>query len=124
MLFQQLDESIAMYFHIEERRAWIRTQSHTVVFDRDPEFARFVQDPSGCIQRIVRVWAAELTPAHPHKLAYFGAVMLLANQASLSELSRLFRKASEYATCSGDSPKELRRELIETLRKHICQCQA
>lgn len=110
-----------MYFHIEERRAWIRTQSHTVVLDRDPEFARFVQDPSGYIQRIVRVWVAEPAPVRPYKRAYLGALVLLANQASLSELSRMFRMASVYATCSGESSKDLRRQLIETLRKHICQ---
>ena len=108
-----------MYFHIEERQAWIRTQSHTVVFDRDPEFARFVQDPSGYIKRLVRVWVAEPGPVHHYKRAYLGALIVLANQASLSELSRMFRKASGYATCSGESPKDLRRQLIETLRNHI-----
>lgn len=108
-----------MYFHIEERQAWIRTQTHTVVFDRDPEFARFVQDPAGYIQRIVRVWAAEPGQAHPYKREYLGALILLANQASLSELSRMFRKVSGYATCSGESPKDLRRGLTETLRKYI-----
>lgn len=110
-----------MYFHIEERRAWIRTHTHTVVFDRDTEFARFVQDPGGYVQRIVRVWVAEPAPAHPYKRAYLGALMLRANQASLSELSRMFRKVSGYTTCSGESPKDLRRQLIETLRKHIYQ---
>jgi len=108
-----------MYFHIEERQAWIRTQTHTVVFDRDPEFARFAQDPGGYIRRIVRVWAAEPAPVYPYKRAYLGALMLLANEASLPELSRMFRKVSGYATCSGESPKDLRRQLTETLRKYI-----
>lgn len=108
-----------MYFHIEERRAWIRTQSHTVVFDRDPEFARFVQDPGGFIQRIVRVWAAEPSQDIPYKRAYLGALVLLANRACLSELNRLLRQADAYAGDVGESPKELRRQLVETLREHI-----
>jgi hypothetical protein len=114
-----------MYFHIEERRAWIRTQSHTVVFDRDPEYARFVQDPRGIIRRIVRVWVAEPAQGFAHKRAYLGALLLWANRTSISEVNRMFRKASACASSSGESPKELRRQLMGTLREHICKkCKA
>jgi len=108
-----------MYFHLEERQAWIRTQSHTVVFDRDPEYASFVHDQRGIIQRIVRVWVAE--PAHdiPYKREYLGALMLWANRASIAEVNRMFRKASVYASCSKESPKEFRRRLMSTLRQYI-----
>ncbi|MHC4580480.1 MAG: hypothetical protein ACYS14_03430 [Planctomycetota bacterium] len=44
-----------MFFHFEERRAWIRTRTHTVVYDHDPDFPRFSKDPSGTVKRMVRV---------------------------------------------------------------------
>jgi hypothetical protein len=34
----------SLFFHIEERRAWVRSQTHTIVFDSDPEFAHFAED--------------------------------------------------------------------------------
>ena len=34
-----------MDFHLEERRAWVRTSTHTVTLDRDPEFVRFAANP-------------------------------------------------------------------------------
>ena len=109
-----------MYFHIEERQSWIRTGTHTVVFDCDPDFPRFAKDPGGNIQRIVRVWLADPKPVRPYKRAYLGAIMLFANRARLSQLRRMFRTASVHATHSGQSSKHLRRKLIATLRKHIC----
>ena len=36
-----------MRFHLEERRAWVRTSTHTVILDRDERFERFAGDPSG-----------------------------------------------------------------------------
>ena len=31
-----------MHFVVEERKAWVRTQTHTLIFDRDPDFERLL----------------------------------------------------------------------------------
>ena len=46
-------------FVTEERRAWMRLRTHTVVFDREPDFARYAADRSGSVVTILRVWVAE-----------------------------------------------------------------
>lgn len=43
-----------MFFHVEERRIWLRTHTHTAVSDRDPDFPRFVQEPNGRVARMLR----------------------------------------------------------------------
>jgi len=59
-----------MFFHVEERRAWIRTQTHTVIYDRDPDFLYFSKDPSGTVKRMIRIWLAEPGGEKPHLRAY------------------------------------------------------
>ena len=67
-------ELVAMYFHVEERRAWIRTQTHTVVYDRDPDYGRFAKDPTGAVKRMLRIWLAEGKGDRPYLRAYLGTV--------------------------------------------------
>ena len=109
-----------MYFHIEERQAWVRSLTHTVIFDRDPDFARFAQNPKGDIRRIIRVWVAEPKDAHPYKQAYLGAALFFASRFSFSELCLIFRRASVYAAHSGEPARILRHQLADSLRKYIC----
>ena len=40
----------SMFFHVEQRRAWVRTNTHTVVYDSDPDYMRFARDPSGKVK--------------------------------------------------------------------------
>ena len=48
-----------MFFHVEERRAWVRRHKRIIVYDRDPDYARFAEDPSGTIKLMLRIWLAE-----------------------------------------------------------------
>ena len=71
---RKIQEQAAMYFHVEERRAWIRTQTHTVVYDRDPEYGRFAKDSTGVVKRMLRIWLAEGKGDKPYLRAYLGTV--------------------------------------------------
>lgn len=108
-----------MFFHVEERRAWIRTQTHTVVYDRDPDFRRFSDDPSGTVKRMVRVWLAESGPEQPRLRTYLGTVTFCFAGPSFRELCRLFRLASRAAKVAGQSAQGLRRDLATLVRRYI-----
>jgi hypothetical protein len=108
-----------MFFHVEERRAWVRTRTHTVVYDRDPDYPRFSKDPSGTVKRMVRIWLAEPGSGQPHLLAYLGTVTFCFIGPSFRDLCRLFRLASAAAKAAGQSAKGLRNELAATLRRYI-----
>jgi hypothetical protein len=113
--------NIVPVFHIEERQFWMRSCTHTVVFDRDPDYANFVQDQGGSIGRIVRVWVAEPKSGRPCKRAYLGAALFLGSQFDFSELHLVFHRVSAYAAYSGGSARTLRHQLADVLRKHICK---
>ena len=110
-----------MYFHIEERKAWVRNHTHTVVSDRDPDYERFAQDPSGNIRRIIRVWVAEPISNRPFKRAYLGAAIFFACRFSLSELHLMFHRASAFTDDCEEPVKTVRHQLADTLRKYISQ---
>ena len=61
-----------MDFHLEERCAWVRTSTHTVIFDRDREFPRFAGNPTGVIARLIRVWQRDASGGGLR--AYLGAI--------------------------------------------------
>lgn len=104
----------AMRFLIEERQAWVRTQTHTLVFDRDPDFPRFSRDPSGTVKKLYRVWLED-TPRTPK--TYLGSARLCADGWSLQELTRLFRRVSRYANGAGIPSRGLRLQLADRLRR-------
>ncbi|MHC4165511.1 MAG: hypothetical protein ACYSWQ_00985 [Planctomycetota bacterium] len=108
-----------MFFHVEERRAWIRTHTHTVVYDRDPDFPRFSGDPSGKLKRMVRIWLAEPGCEQPCLHAYLGTVTFCFLGPSFRDLCRLFHLASGAAKAAGQSAKALRRDLAALLRRYI-----
>lgn len=108
-----------MFFHVEERKAWIRTHTHTVVYDRDPDFPRFASDPSGRIKRMVRIWLAEPGPGQPCLLAYLGTITFCFIGPSFRDLCRLFHLASRAAKAAGRSAREPRRELAALIRQYI-----
>ncbi len=104
-----------------ERRAWMRLASHTVVFDRDADFARYCRDPSGAVIRIVHLWLADTGEGLPIIRHYLGCVRRCdcGGWASHRELTRLFRRATIAAHLAGESGLRLRRSLSEYLREYF-----
>ena len=111
-----------MFYHIEERRAWLRSRTHTIVFDRDPEYARFAADPSGTVKRMLRIWLAEQRGPRRHLHAYLGTVTFCATGPSFRDLRRLLHLASRAARAAGQSARTARRHLCDTLRRYAHQC--
>lgn len=108
-----------MFYHVEERRMWIRRCTHTVVLDNDPDYPRFAQDKTGTIKRILRIWLAEPRGDRPYLRAYLGAVTLCATCPSFGDLHRLFRFTSRAANAAGESSRALRRVLANLLRDYM-----
>jgi len=108
-----------MYFHVEERRAWIRTHTHTVVYDRDPDYCRFAKDSTGAVKRMLRIWLAEGKGDRPYLRAYLGTVTFCFMGPSFRELYRLFHLTSRAAKSAGTPDKALRHRLTCLLRKYI-----
>jgi hypothetical protein len=109
----------ATFFHVEERRAWIRTSTHTIVYDRDPDYPRFAKDPGGAIKRMLRIWLAEPRDNQSFLRAYLGTVTFCFAGPSFRDLCRLFHLTSRAAKAAGQSAKALRGDLAALLRKYI-----
>ena len=54
-----------MFLVYEERRMFVRPGTHTVVFEHEPGFERFLHDATGRIDRFVRVWLAKRSERGP-----------------------------------------------------------
>lgn len=110
-----------MQFHVEEERSWVRTHTHTIVRDRDPDFERFRRDPTGTVERLVRVWLAEEEAGGrpPHLTAYLGSVHFFADGPERHELRRLLRRTATCARLAGQPPRRLRHRLTRELRRRI-----
>ena len=109
----------ATFFHVEERRAWIRTSTHTVVFDHDPDYSRFARDPGGSVKRMLRIWLAESRGERPYMRAYLGTVTFCFTGPSFRDMCRLFHLTTRAARTAGQSAKALRNDLAALLRKYI-----
>jgi hypothetical protein len=109
----------ATFFHVEERRAWIRTSTHTIVYDRDPDYPRFAKDPGGAVKRMLRIWLAEPRDNQAFLRAYLGTVTFCFAGPSFRDLYRLFHLTSKAAKAAGQSAKALRADLAALLRKYI-----
>jgi hypothetical protein len=109
----------ATFFHVEQRSAWIRTSTHTVVFDRDPDYPRFAKDPGGIIKRMLRIWLAEPGSDRPYLRAYLGTVTFCFTGPTFRELCRLFHLTTRAAKAAGQSAKTLRSDLATLLRQYI-----
>ena len=109
----------AMFFHVERRSAWVRTQTHTVVLDRDPDYPRFAQDPTGTVRSLLRIWLAEPKAGGRCLRFYLGAVTFCFVGPSFRDLCRLFRFTSEAAKAAGQSARALRGDLANLLRSYI-----
>ncbi len=104
----------------KERRAWVRLASHTVVFDRDPEYARYSRDPGGDIIRILYLWLADAERGATIR-HYLGSGRRYGRGGWVSyrELARLFRRTSIAARLVGESGPVLRHRLSRHLRRHF-----
>lgn len=83
-----------MDFHLEERRAWVRTSTHTVIMDRDPDFARFATNPTGFVARLIRVWQSDTSGEA--RCAYIGAMCLGPGGYRREDLTRVFRRLGDH----------------------------
>lgn len=108
-----------LFFHIEQRRAWVRRHKRIIVYDSDPDYARFAQDPNGTIKLMLRIWLAESKGDMPYLRAYLGTVTFCFIGPSPRDIVRLFHFASKAAQDAGESARLLRHDLACLLRKHI-----
>ena len=108
-----------VFFHIEERRAWVRRHKRIIVYDRDPDYARFSQDPGGAIKLMLRIWLAEPKGDQSYLHAYLGTITFCFLGPSARDILRLFRFASKAAKAAGEPARQLRHDLAELLRRHI-----
>jgi hypothetical protein len=108
-----------MFFHVEQRSAWIRTNTHTIIYDHDPDYPRFARDPSGSVRRMLRIWLAERKAEKPLLRAYLGTVTFCFIRPSFRDLFRLFHFATTAAKAAGQSAKILRHDLADLLRKYF-----
>jgi hypothetical protein len=107
-----------MHFHTEERQIWLRSHAHTVVHDRDPDFARFAGEPHGHLQRVLRIWLAKNEGSRPHLRVYLGAISCYVTGPSFRDLRHLLRLATAAAADSNTSGRHRRRSLIALVRRH------
>ena len=108
-----------MNFQIEERRTWVRSGTHTTVFDRDPDFDFFRNDPTGLMVRTLRIWLAETRGKGSTPRAYLGSIRACRFGLEGPELYRLFRKTTACAPQVGVPAPVLRRRLALLLRARL-----
>jgi hypothetical protein len=108
-----------MFFHIEQRKAWIRRHKRIIVYDRDPDYAHFAKDPNGTIKLMLRIWLAEPKGDTRYLRAYLGTITFCFIGPSIQDILRLFRFTSKAAMEAKQSPKVLRHDLAVLLRKYI-----
>ena len=109
----------AMFFHVEQRSAWVRTSTHTIVYDRDPDYPRFARDPSGSVKHMLRIWLAERNVERLLLRAYLGTITFCFIRPSFRDMCRLFHLTTCAAKTAGQSAKELRHELADLLREYM-----
>jgi hypothetical protein len=114
-------EMAAMFFHVEERKAWVRTGTHTIVYDRDPDYPRFERNPSGSVKCMLRIWLAERNAGKLLLRTYLGTVTFCFMKPSLKDLYRLFHLTTAAAKAAGQSARMLRRDLADMLREYMSE---
>jgi hypothetical protein len=107
-------------FVTDERRVWMRLRDHVVVPERDPDFQRFLTDPSGSVLHILRIWAGLPGSTVPGARHYIGSVRRCecGGWMSRRELVRLFRRATLAARHLGVSAPVFRQSLSRFLREY------
>ncbi len=105
---------------LSQRQAWVRTGTHTVVFDHDADFPRFRADPTGQLKRLLRIWLVINGDANrdPQRRTYLGACRLCAGHLEWSDLLRLLRRIRLVAK-GRQLRRELRQAVVTTLRRRV-----
>ncbi len=105
---------------INQRQAWVRPGTHTVVFDHDADFPRFRVDPTGQLKRLLRIWLVINGDANrdPQQRTYLGACRLCAGHLEWSDLLRLLRRIRLVAE-GRQLRRELRQGVVTTLRRRM-----
>ena len=108
-------------FVADEKRAWMRLRDHVVIFERDPDFRRFLANPSGSVLRVVRIWVASEDSDPPRIRRYLGSIRRCSCGGWMShrELVRLFRRATDAAGDIGERADKFRASLSVFLREYF-----
>lgn len=101
----------------------MRMRDHAVVFERDPGFARFLQDESGSVLQVLRVWALYPVAGAGEVRRYIGSVRRWEGRGWVShrELLRLFRRATGAARYRGEDVRSFRAALGRFLREKLSE---
>ena len=67
----------------------MRTASHTVVYDNDPDYGRFEKDETGTIARLLRITLVQQRGSGELPIAYLGSVKTCAVGPSYAEIAPL-----------------------------------
>ena len=103
---------------LSQRQAWVRTGTHTVVFDHDAEFSRFRTDATGQLKGLLRVWVIlEGDASDDRQPRYLGACRLCAGHLEWWDLLRLLRRA-RLLVANRMQRRELRHAVAATLRDY------
>ncbi len=108
-------------FITDERRVWMRLRDHIAIFERDPDFERFVADPSGSVLHVVRIWVACPKGGSFRIRRYLGSIRRCQCGGWMShrELVRLFRRATVTARALGECADAFRARLSQFLREYF-----
>src|SRR5688500_8495758 len=86
-----------MVFLFEERRAFVRPYTHTVVLDRDEDFADMVASGTGTIARLVRVWTVPSADPYVRPDAYLGSFTVCPSTPLRAQIRKLARRLDRGA---------------------------
>ena len=102
-----------MFFLFEERRAFVRTATHTVIPDTDPEFERFAGRIDGRTESWVRIWIVRSSTRRVRPSAYLGTVRIVAGRVRRPTWRRVLRQVDAAA------PSDVRVQLSARLLRHL-----
>ena len=100
---------------VRQRKAWVRTGTHTVVFDHDPDFEYFRHDPTGEMKGLLRLWLV----ASGGREQYVGACRLCAGCWEWTDVMRLARRLQTIVAHDRKKRRELRGLVLSTLRGYM-----
>jgi hypothetical protein len=108
-------------FITDERRVWMRLRDHIVIFERDPDFERFVANRSGSVLHILRIWVGCPKEGALQIRHYLGSIRRCECGGWMShrELLRLFRQATVTARLLGERAAAFRGRLSQFLREYF-----
>jgi hypothetical protein len=114
-----------MNFLFQERQAFVRTQTHTMVRDTDPDFRYFCSTQDGVVASLVRIWLTEKSRAGNVPVAYLGCVRFCRSlHPSIREIRNIVKRLEKCAREEKRDTESLRRELLSHLRRYVAKLKA